>query len=384
MIVFIAVTLAVHGLVNFYIFRRGWQALAGIPTFRLVLAVLFLASLLAYPLGRIILGVWQSAWSEVLVRFGSYHLALMLYLFLGVVVVHLLRLGNALFHYFPKLLTSDPQRAGLAAFVIVFGISVLTVVFGAANASRPRTKELELAIDKRAGHWEALTIVMVSDIHLGTTVRSRRLRKIVERINGLGPDVVLLAGDIVDESMTAREEERLTAAFRDIDAPLGLFGIPGNHEFYSGLERNLACLRRCGIRILEDEGILVDGSFVIVGRKDPSALPKGAPRVSIPRIMERSGVDPALPVILLDHQPFHLEEAASAGVDLQLSGHTHAGQLFPLNLVNKAIYEQAWGYLRKGRTHYYVSSGAATWGPPVRTGSVPEIVRIRLSFRGAG
>jgi predicted MPP superfamily phosphohydrolase len=222
---------------------------------------------------------------------------------------------------------------------------------------------------------------MVSDIHLGTTVRSRSLEKIVGKINSLEPDLVLLAGDIVDESMAAREEEKLTAAFRDIDSPLGLFGVPGNHEFYSGLERNLACLRKCGIRVLEDEAVVVGGFLVIAGRKDPSALPKRAERMSIARILDQSGIDTGLPLILLDHQPFRLVEAESAGVDLQLSGHTHAGQLFPLNLVNKRMYEQYWGYLRRGRTHYYVSSGVSTWGPPVRTGSVPEIVRIRLVFR---
>jgi hypothetical protein len=97
--------------------------------------------------------------------------------------------------------------------------------------------------------------------------------------------------------------------------------------------------------------------------------------------MSESGVDGRLPLLLLDHQPLGLEEAQVAGIDLQLSGHTHAGQLFPLNLINKLIYEQYWGYLRKGGTQYYVSCGLGTWGPPVRTGSTPEIVRIRLRFQ---
>ncbi len=96
--------------------------------------------------------------------------------------------------------------------------------------------------------------------------------------------------------------------------------------------------------------------------------------------MEKAGADPKLPVILLDHQPVRLQEAEEAGIDLQLSGHTHAGQLFPLNLINKKIWEKHWGYLKKGTTQYYVSCGVGTWGPPVRTGSIPEIVRIKVSF----
>jgi hypothetical protein len=92
-------------------------------------------------------------------------------------------------------------------------------------------------------------------------------------------------------------------------------------------------------------------------------------------------VDSRLPLILLDHQPFHLEEAEQCGIDLQLSGHTHAGQLFPLNLINKKIYEQYWGYWKKGNTQYYISCGVGTWGPPVRTGSIPEIIQIKLTFK---
>jgi hypothetical protein len=96
--------------------------------------------------------------------------------------------------------------------------------------------------------------------------------------------------------------------------------------------------------------------------------------------LEKTGADPKLPIILLDHQPVRLIEAEEAGIDLQLSGHTHAGQLFPLNLINKKIWEQHWGYLKKGTTQYYVSCGVGTWGPPVRTCSIPEIVRIKVSF----
>ncbi len=380
MLIFIVVVLAVHGLVNFYILHRGWQALAGFPRLRAAAALLFLLSALAYPIGRTILASKKWIWSEFLVRIGSPHMALMLYLFMGVLAVDLLRLIDALLPFFPRFVTADPNRTGLVLFLIIFGTAALAVVGGGINAAKPRIKELDLTIAKTAPGRKNLNIVMASDVHLGTTVRSSRAEKIVLMINALHPDIVLLAGDIVDETMTAREEEKLTAAFRDIRAPLGVFAVPGNHEFYSGLERNLASLKKCGIRVLQDEAVRIDGSFVLIGRKDPSALPKGGRRIPIADILDKEGVNLGLPLVLLDHQPLHLEEAQDAGIDLQLSGHTHAGQLFPLSLINKRMYEQNWGYLRKGGTQYYVSSGVCTWGPPVRTGSVPEIVRIKMSF----
>ena len=180
--------------------------------------------------------------------------------------------------------------------------------------------------------------------------------------------------------MTAEIEAELGGIMRRLRAPLGIYAAPGNHEFYSGLERNLACLRSCGITVLEDQAVRVAGAFILAGRRDPSSLRQGERRLAISEILAGAEFDGSLPIVVLDHQPLHLEEAEKAGVDLQISGHTHDGQIFPIDLINRLIYELNWGYLRKGDTHYYVTSGAGTWGPPVRIGSRAEIVRIRLSF----
>jgi hypothetical protein len=181
--------------------------------------------------------------------------------------------------------------------------------------------------------------------------------------------------------VTPRVEEEMTSTFETLKSPLGVYFVPGNHETYSGLEGNLAFIRKCGITVLQDEAVDVGGVFWLVGRRDFSSLARGEKRMPLERIMAAAGVDRARPVILLDHQPLRLDEARAAGVDLQFSGHTHAGQLFPLNLINKRLYEQNWGYLRKGETQYYVSCGVGTWGPPVRTGSTPEIMKITLTFK---
>jgi predicted MPP superfamily phosphohydrolase len=125
---------------------------------------------------------------------------------------------------------------------------------------------------------------------------------------------------------------------------------------------------------------VVAGTLTLVGRRDPSSLAAGEKRSAIGAILSGTRAPADLPIVVLDHQPVRLEEAAKAGVALQISGHTHDGQMFPIDLINGLIYELNWGYLRKGDTQYYVTSGAGTWGPPVRIGSRAEVVRIRVEF----
>lgn len=380
MFVFLAVAISIYGLVNFYIVRRGAQALGGYPTAKVVFMAAFIALTLAYPLGRILMALGRNSLSSPFIIAGSFHMVVMLYGFLGTVLIDLVRLLNAFVHFLPKSFSARPGPAGLVLFLAVAGVTALSIVAGAYNAVRPRTVDLDLSILKKAGTIDRLTIVMASDLHLGTLVGRSRLEKVVERINALGPDVVFLPGDIVDESVTEREEAEFSLIMARIRAPLGIYAVPGNHEFYSGLEKTLACLRSCGMVVLEDEAVKVADAFVLVGRRDPSSLTPKEPRLPIREILAKHDFDDRLPVILLDHQPLRLEEASLAGVDLQLSGHTHAGQIFPLDIVNRMVWELNWGYLRKGDTQYYVTSGVGTWGPPVRTGSRPEIVRIRLTF----
>jgi predicted MPP superfamily phosphohydrolase len=219
---------------------------------------------------------------------------------------------------------------------------------------------------------------MASDFHLGTANRDAWLEKVVAKINELKPDIVFLPGDIVDMYVPRAGVAQMIATLRKISAPLGVFSVTGNHEYYGGLKKNLEYLAKAGIRVLQDEAVKIKDEFYLVGRKDRTALSFKENRKTLKEIL--ATVDGQLPLILLDHQPYRLGEAEEARIDLQLSGHTHAGQLFPLNLINKKVWEQYWGYLRKGKTQYYVSCGVGTWGPPVRTGSTPEIIQIRLTF----
>ena len=380
MLVFVAIALSIYGLINFYIGRRGAQALASNPGARRIFLILFVGLALVFPLGRILMAFARGWLTSILLEVGTFHLAVMLYGFMAVLAVDLVRLANAFVPFLPRGLFDQGARTGPVVFLAVAGAVAATIVAGAWNATRLRTVDLDLRLPRKAGTADRLTVVAASDLHLGTLVGPSRLEKVVECMNALKPDVVLFAGDIVDETVTAEIEAELGGIMRRLRAPLGIYAAPGNHEFYSGLERNLACLRSCGITVLEDQAVRVAGAFILAGRRDPSSLRQGERRLAISEILAGAEFDGSLPIVVLDHQPLHLEEAEKAGVDLQISGHTHDGQIFPIDLINRLIYELNWGYLRKGDTHYYVTSGAGTWGPPVRIGSRAEIVRIRLSF----
>ena len=381
MIVFLVIVLGFYGLINAYVFRHGRQYLAGSGKGRTVYAAVMLLLILAYPLGRFTDGLARNPISDFMTRLGSFYLGYMLYLLLFFLILDILKVAGDFLPILGRLFAGSPNKPNMVLFASVFGLALLVILGGYLNSLHPRIRTLEIRTNKPPASVPNLTIALASDIHLGKMTRCARLEKIVKSVNNLNPDILLLAGDIVDESVSPEEEEEMIAILKRIRAPLGIFSVTGNHEYYSGVEKSVSYLERADVRVLEDKAARVADSFYIIGRKDRTAYRFGQDgRLSLEEILDRDAVDRNLLLILLDHQPLHLEEAQQAGIDLQLSGHTHAGQLFPLNLINKLVYEKNWGCRKKGGTHFYVSCGVGTWGPAVRTGSVPEIVAIKVLF----
>jgi predicted MPP superfamily phosphohydrolase len=379
MILFGSIVLTIYGSVNFYILRRGWQSLSGHGPLRVFFLVVILFLILSYPLGRFLERPLRGLLTDFLVIVGSFYLALMIYFFLLILAVDFFRLLNAFLNFFPKAVTDNGPRAAFLAFWIVLALSLATVFLGYINASRLRFRDIEVTIAKPGGRYAGLRIVSASDIHFGTVLDGGRLRKIVDMINSAKPDLVLLPGDTLDEDVSENKAAELSRILKDVRAPLGVYAVLGNHEYYAGVEKSLAALRASGVTVLQDEAVKAGNSLILAGRKDRTALREREKRLSLELIL--AGSDRDLPLILLDHQPYHLEEAEKNGIDLQLSGHTHDGQLFPFDLLNKRLYEINWGTLRKGKTTVDVSCGAGTWGPPVRTAGRSEIIRIHVIFK---
>jgi predicted MPP superfamily phosphohydrolase len=377
MLLFFLVVLTVLGLVNFYIVVRALQAIPPAAWWRGIFIAAYIFLSLSFIAGRFLERAWLSPVSEALVWTGSYWFGAMLYFFLAVLFFDLLRLINFVVPFFPAIITQNYQQAkffiGAGSVILV----MLVLLGGHINAANPVIRPLDVQIRKKVSGNAEIRIVAASDIHLGTIIGRARFDRIVEKINGLSPDLVLLPGDIVDEDIGPVIRENLGEALRSIRAKYGVLAITGNHEYIGGADEACRYMAEHGVTVLRDSMVRLENGIQIVGREDRSSRQfAGKRRKPLQELM--SGVDPAFPVILMDHQPFHLEEGAAAGIDLQLSGHTHHGQLWPLNFITRAVYEVSWGFKQVGETQVYVSSGVGTWGPPVRTGNRPEIVSIKL------
>ncbi len=370
-LVFFSIVLIFTLLTATYVTLRGWQALQPVGSVRIwylsVNIALFSLMMLSMMLGNSLHG----AFAKVLTFTGYTYMIVMLYLLLSFLIVDVVRIFNWIFHF-----SSDGlQQIRLWALVGSSVVILLALIVGNYKFNHPAVVDMQLTVNKPIQN-KTLKIVAVSDIHLGVSIDKKKLKEYVKLINAQQPDIVLMAGDISDRSTQPLIDQHMEEELRQIKAPLGVFAISGNHEYYSenpySTEKFLK--NECGITVLRDSVTLINNSFYVVGRDDKT----NHKRHSLSKLMK--GLDHSKPIILLDHQPFHLEEAEQNGVDLQISGHTHDGQIFPGNLIVKKMYEVGSGFKKKGNTHYYVSSGLGLWGPQYRIGTQSEIGVISLKF----
>jgi predicted MPP superfamily phosphohydrolase len=306
------------------------------------------------------------------------YLGFFFYAILCAIAIDALRLGWAAIHWLPFGLPELGRLFSPGLWYALAGCVIAALCAGNWIALHPRLRTIAITIPKRAPGLDRITVAAVSDIHFGRILGQKHLEKIESLLNQARPDLILLLGDLFDEDISDQERRQMTTFLNGLSCDLGVYAVTGNHDYSSGMEKFTAALHESGICLLQDTSIAVGGAFLLVGRKDASSRRFDGGRKSLDEII--GNADRRLPMILMDHQPFHLEEAQAGGIDLQLSGHTHHGQLFPLNLLYRWIYERSWGYLRKGNTQIMVSCGVGTWGPPVRTNSIPEVLKINLTF----
>lgn len=253
-----------------------------------------------------------------------------------------------------------------------YGAGLLAAAAAMINAACLRTTEIVVPLPHLPPAWEQRTAALVTDIHLGHISGPRFLRQIIARLRQLQPDAVFLSGDLFDGTTSGLD--RLVADWSSYAPPLGIFYVTGNHDEFAERTIYLQAVEKAGVRVLNNEKIILDG-IQLVGVHDSEG---GHPDV-LREILRRAQIDPALPSILLSHQPRNLPIAEAAGISLQLSGHTHHGQYWPWNLVVVRVWGRfAYGLHQLGRLWVYTSSGAGTWGPPLRLGTRSEIVRLRL------
>ena len=377
-IIFFSIILVLYGSINTYIYIRGLQAIPNTSSLRPWFTIIFWFLALSYFMARLLERIALSWFTDALVWIGSFWLGAMAYLIVIILAIDLFRLANYILPFFPDFITRNYQHAKQVTAFVVIGIVLLTIIGSRINAMMPSIKILELTIHKKSP-LSGLNIAMVSDVHLGTIICNSHFMRIVEKINSLKPDLVLFVGDLVDEDIKPVIRQNLGETLRQIKSKYGIYAVTGNHEYIGGVEEACKYLVEHGVVMLRDSVEKIADAFILIGREDVSIRQFNGKRRKLLEDLIKEA-DKSLPIILMDHQPLHLNDAVDCGVDLQLSGHTHHGQLWPFNYIAQAVYELSRGYKQKGNTHFYVSCGVGTWGPPMRSGNTPEVVNVKLKF----
>lgn len=260
---------------------------------------------------------------------------------------------------------------------LIAAVSVVAVTLAIGNVVYHNKKrvEVDIALGKDTGQAEPLKIVALSDLHLGYGIGKRELERWVRMINRERPDAVLIAGDIADSDLRPLREQGMAGILRRLETKYGVFAVLGNHEYISGLDGSIRFMEEAGITLLRDSVALVGGSFYIAGRDDLTNRGRKTAQELL------SGLVMSKPVIVIDHQPYALGEIAEAGADVQVSGHTHRGQVWPISWITDAMFEKSHGHLQKDGTHFYISSGLGIWGGKFRIGTRSEYAVINISGR---
>jgi len=355
--VFIIIIQAILFLVHWFVYAT-WASFWGPGTLKLqivvaVLSISFVsASLLAF------------RYSQAIVRL----LYMVAVVWLGSLSFFLLAAGLCWITYGAGRLLGIPlQPRPMAA--VLFGAAIVTSLYGMVNAACTRVKKISVKLPNLPESWRGRTAALVSDTHLGHVRNYNFLRRIIGMLTRLQPDVVFISGDLYDGM--AADVNRLAEPWAELSVPFGAYFVAGNHDGFSGHARHLQAVEQSGVRVLNNEKVDVDGLQIVGMHYHDSRRARS--------ILQGVDLDRDRPSILLTHVPSGLAVAEEAGISLQLSGHTHGGQLFPYTWVCSRVWGQFnYGLKRLGNLLVYTSCGTGTWGPPMRVGTNPEIVLIEF------
>ena len=359
---FILLSLGVLFGANAYIFARMAQALPALPMAVKVLIGVCMAIATCGVFFSIALrsSGLPALLSRGLFQVGSVWLVFLLYMVLALLVVDVVAWVGLKISY---------------RFWVSLALCLAVLVVGHYRYKHPKVNVVPLSFDKECTLAKPLTIVAVSDVHLGEGTGRKALARYVDLINAQSPDVIVIAGDLVDNSVGPLYRDHMADELARLSAPHGIFMVPGNHEYISGIEAVEQFVRDTPITLLRDSMVTLPGDILLIGRDDKS----NPTRPSLDTLMART--DTTRPVIVLDHQPYGVAKADSLGIDLLFCGHTHRGQVWPLTWVTDHLFEQSHGYRRWTHSHVYVSQGLSLWGPPFRIGSDSELVVFRIETK---
>lgn len=373
--VFFLVATAIYGGLHAYLWWKATRQLGLRGPVALALGLFFALMVVAPFLGRLL--------RDGSVLFNTAEL--FTFLWMGIAFyLFFLNLGADLWNLVASIAravspaANFPALGGPRLFWGIAAATTLIVGWAAIEASNVRIRRIVVPVATMAPGTPSIRVVQVSDIHLGLLVGERRLGAILECVRKAKPDLLVATGDMLDA--VGDHLEPLAAMWRDVAPPLGKFAVTGNHEYYTGIPGALAFLEGAGFRVLRDETQVIPGVLNIIGKeyRAPGGLAGSPARLRPLAELVREG-DPGLFTLLLNHLPTGFEEAAAPlGVGLQLSGHTHDGQMFPFRWLVRLSFRHIAGLYRHGDSLLYVSRGTGTWGPPLRFLAPPEVTVFEL------
>jgi predicted MPP superfamily phosphohydrolase len=374
-LVFFTIVTSIYSAGHYYIY--SWLVRWTAPNRRLrrSIQITFILLIVSFPAARILAQVDFNPFTYFLTLVSSVWMGLVLYffiLFLGMDV------GLSFIRLFAWI-GGKRTRHSIRTRRFLAGCAGLGVLFlGSAawmEAHNLGVTRLDVPLKRLPAEMDGFTLVQLSDLHFGMLTENGKLSRVFDRVNALNPDLIVITGDLVDEGVSHMEE--MAEPLKRLKSRYGVLAITGNHEYYAGVNRAVEIMKSAGVEVLRNEMKVLPGGLQVLGVDDPTGSRRmGEPAAELEEQLSR--LDREKPSILLYHQPIHFEKAASAGVGLQLSGHTHGGQLYPIILISRMIYPRTPGLHQIGESKLYVSRGAGTWGPPMRLGSPPEIVLITL------
>ena len=367
---FHTIILLAYTIPNIYLFTRIWHLFIG-KRYRLYYVLIYLLLAMVYPAGNLL--PESGSFSSLLNYLSDYLLPFFLNLFLALLLFDLFLLVNRISKIVPAERMKSPG-VRIICLLSLIGLSVTVVVAGIINFNTIRTSEYHIAIPKRGSGLKHLRIAFTADFHLQEKTGLHFVRRFAEKIEEVDPDILIFGGDIIEgdnDDGNIRLYEEILAG---IKPGFGVYSVLGNHEYYAGQD-NGSFFRRAGMKMLCDTIVVIERSFSLAGRYDSHF----AGRKPAGELLDRAS--DSLPLIVVDHRPTEIEEVSSTKADIQLSGHTHNGQLFPINLITRKVYQLSWGHLKKGNTNFFVTSGIRLWGPPVRTTGKSEIMVIDVEFK---
>lgn len=339
-----------------YVSWRVWAMLPSPLWMKVIVVSIMAISFLCLILNFILPAERMPLWlSQVIYETGTSWIIILLYLTMLFAAIDLLQL----LHIIPRSFNHNSP----IGTITVTAILLVTFVFGNIHYHKKVKVPLELAAHGKVS--KPVKIVMMSDLHLGYHNRRSEFARWVDLINQEEPDLILIAGDIIDINVNPLIRENVADEWKRLKAPV--YACIGNHEYYAHEQLAQKFIANAGIHLLQDSAVNI-GDLCIVGRDDLT----NRRRLPLEHLM--TDVDHNKYVILLDHQPFKLEQAEKAHVDFQFSGHTHNGQIWPINLIARKMYENSWGLSTRGNTVYYVTSGMGIWGGKFRIGTQSEYV----------